>query len=165
MKSLIRVSVAAAIVCFLLFPPMQGSASAQGTVNTGILTCHVAGGFGYILGSTRTMNCTFRPNSGSEEYYHGSMSTFGADIGYLATSSIVWAVLAPSGSSTQGALAGTYGGVSARAAILGGAGVNALVGGFGHSIALQPVSVEGNTGLYIGGGLGVMNLEAGDLEY
>lgn len=164
MKSLTH-AAAYALICFLLSTPMTGTASAAGAVHTGILTCHVAGGFGYILGSTRTMDCNFRPNSGSDEEYHGSMSTIGADIGYLASSSIVWAVLAPSANSLPGALAGTYGGISARVALLGGAGVNALVGGFENSIALQPVSVEGNTGLYIGGGVGVMSLRQGDSSY
>jgi hypothetical protein len=163
MKFLLRVAASVAMICFLLNTPMKGRAVAG--VHAGILTCHVAGGFGYILGSTRAMNCNFRPNSGSDEEYHGSMSTIGADIGYLASSSIVWAVLAPSASSLPGALAGTYGGVSARVALLGGAGVNALVGGFGNSIALQPVSVEGNTGLYIGGGVGIMSLKVGDPSY
>ena len=153
------------IAGLMLATPMNPTESAQATVNAGILTCHVAGGLGYIIGSSRAMQCNFRPNSGVNEEYHGSMSTIGADIGYLASSSIVWAVLAPSASTKAGALAGTYGGVSMRAAIIGGAGINALVGGFENSIALQPLSIEGNTGLYIGGGIGVMSLKAGDPSY
>ena len=163
----LRVSAAALIVCFLLGAPMKSTASAQsnGSVNTGVLTCEVAGGFGYVIGSTRQMQCSYAPTSGATEDYHGSMSTIGADIGYLASSAIVWAVVAPSSTSRSGALAGIYSGVSARAAIIGGTGVNALIGGFQNSIALQPLSIEGDTGLYVGAGIGIMNLKAGAVEY
>ena len=163
-----RVSAAALIVCFLLGAPMKSTASAQsnGTVNAGILTCEVAGGFGYVIGSTRLMQCSYTPSSGgAAEDYHGSMSTIGADIGYLASSAIIWAVLAPSSTSQSGALAGIYSGVSARAALIGGTGVNALIGGFQNSIALQPLSIEGDTGLYVGAGIGIMNLKAGAVDY
>ncbi|MDO8434576.1 MAG: DUF992 domain-containing protein [Candidatus Binatus sp.] len=167
MASRIRVSIVSLIVCLALGAPMKDAVAAQGgaTVQAGILTCHVAGGFGYIIGSSRAIHCNFKPNSGVIEEYHGTMSTLGADIGYLASSAIIWAVLAPSSSTQPGALAGTYGGVSIRAAILGGTGINALVGGFKNSIALQPLSIEGNTGLYIGGGIGVMSLKASDPAY
>jgi hypothetical protein len=111
------------------------------------------------------MQCSYQPNSGTTEYYYGSMSTIGVDIGYLAKSNLVWAVIAPASASGTGALAGTYLGASARAAVIGGAGVNALIGGFQNSVALQPLSVEGDSGLYLGGGLGIMNLKAGDQGY
>ena len=42
------------------------------------------------------------------------------------------------------------------------AGVNVMTGGFRKSIALQPVSVEGNTGLYVGAGFASMSLELAD---
>ena len=68
-------------------------------------------------------------------------------------------------STGTGALAGTYIGASVRAAIIGGTGLNALVGGFQNSVALQPLSVEGNSGFYLGGGIGIMDLKAGEREY
>jgi len=42
-----------------------------------------------------------------------------------------------------------------------GAGVNALVGGLNRSISLQPVSIEGNTGLNVAGGVASMTLKHG----
>jgi hypothetical protein len=41
--------------------------------------------------------------------YLGSITKFGADIGYLQSAVIVWAVLAPTTNLGQGALAGHYG--------------------------------------------------------
>ena len=37
-------------------------------------------------------------------------------------------------------------------------GANALVGGFDRSFTLQPISIEGNTGLNVAGGIGAMSL-------
>ena len=58
-----------------------------------------------------------------------------------------------------GALEGRYGGVTAGATIGVGLGANVLLGGFDQSIALQPLSVEGNTGLNLAAGIGAMRLQ------
>ena len=68
------------------------------------------------------------------------------------------AVIAPSSVPSSGALAGNYFGGTAQAAVGIGGGVNVLLGGFDKSIALQPVSVEGDTGLYLGLGIAAMSL-------
>jgi Protein of unknown function (DUF992) len=60
-----------------------------------------------------------------------------------------WLVLAPTAQIGPGELAGSYGGVSAGAAVGVGAGANVLVGGSNRSFALQPVSIEGQTGLSV----------------
>ena len=59
-----------------------------------------------------------------------------------------------------GLLTGHYGGATAGATIGLGAGGNILVGGFDGSIALQPFSIEGNTGLNVAGGIAVMDLDS-----
>ena len=69
-----------------------------------------------------------------------------------------WAVLAPTTNLGQGALAGHYGGATASAAVGVGAGANVLVGGFNSSIALQPVSIEGQNGLNVAAGVMALNL-------
>jgi hypothetical protein len=58
-----------------------------------------------------------------------------------------------------GALAGHYGGATASAAIGVGAGANVLVGDFKHSIALQPVSIEGENGLNVAAGIAELSLK------
>ena len=40
-----------------------------------------------------------------------------------------------------------------------GLGANVLVGGLDKSVALQPLSVQGNTGLNIAAGVGVISLK------
>jgi hypothetical protein len=138
---------------------MAGSARAdQIKVKTGYLTCHEAAGWGFIVGSSHKLHCTYSSNKGRTEYYTGSISKFGADIGYLKSAVILWAVAAPTTDLGAGALGGDYGGVQASLALGVGGGANVLVGGFHKSITLQPISVEGQNGLNVAAGIGAMTL-------
>lgn len=137
-----------------------GPASATKGVNVGVLKCTVDGGIGLILGSSKDMKCHFAPaGGGPEEVYKGKVNKIGIDIGVTEKSHITWIVFAP-GKTNPGALAGVYVGATADAAIGVGLGANVLVGGFEKSIALQPLSVEGVTGLNIAVGIGEVELHA-----
>src|SRR5271166_1458220 len=127
-------------------------------VKTGYLTCHVAAGWGFIIGSSRDIRCTYSSKNHRTEHYSGSISKFGADIGYLQSAVILWAVAAPTKDLKTGALAGHYGGATASVSLGVGAGANVLLGGFKDSIALQPVSVEGQNGLNVAAGVAAMTL-------
>ncbi len=133
------------------------SAQAQG-VQVGTLTCNVASGFGFIFGSSRAINCTFAPPGGPPQHYVGSIDKFGVDIGYLQGGVIIWTVVAPTANVVPGSLAGTYAGATASATVGVGLGANVLVGGSGNSIALQPVSIQGTTGLNVAAGIAAMTL-------
>ena len=58
----------------------------------------------------------------------------------------------------RGDLRGAYGGVSARVSVGLGLGANVLLGGSDNTIALQPVSVEGQTGLSVNAGISGLEL-------
>ena len=132
-------------------------AQAQG-LQVGILTCNVSSGFGFVFGSSRTVNCTFSPKGGPPQRYVGTINKFGVDIGYLQGGVIVWTVFAPTANLVPGALSGTYTGATGSATVGVGVGANALVGGSGNSIMLQPVSIEGTTGLNVAAGIAEMAL-------
>ena len=132
-------------------------AQAQG-VQVGTLTCNVASGFGFVFGSSRAINCTFAPPGGPPQHYVGSIDKFGVDIGYLQGGVIIWTVVAPTANVAPGSLAGTFGGATASATVGVGLGANVLVGGSGNSIALQPVSIQGTTGLNVAAGIAAMTL-------
>jgi hypothetical protein len=66
----------------------------------------------------------------------------------------------PTADIGRGALAGGYGGVSGSVAAVYGVGGNALIGGSGKSIVLQPISIEGIEGVTIAGGIGTLGLRA-----
>ncbi len=138
--------------------PAPAASGGGAAVRAGYLTCHVAAGWGFIFGSSRKLQCAYALQPGYTEYYTGSITKFGADIGYLSSGVILWAVLAPTTNLGQGALAGHYGGATASAAVGVGAGANVLVGGFNSSIALQPVSIEGQNGLNVAAGVAQMTL-------
>ena len=135
-----------------------GSPGQAQTVKAGVLTCNVSSGFGFIFGSSRSINCTFAPAGGPPQHYVGSIDKFGVDIGYTKGGVLVWTVLAPTTSPAPGSLAGSYGGATASATVGAGVGANVLVGGSGNSISLQPLSIEGNTGLNVAAGVAALTL-------
>ena len=131
-------------------------ANAQSAVEIGVLNCTVAGGIGFIFGSSKDMSCRFE-HPGGVERYSGTISKFGLDIGVTGKAYMKWAVLAPRTNFQPGALEGNYGGATAEATAGLGVGANALVGG-GNSITLQPLSVQGQTGLNVAAGIASMKL-------
>jgi hypothetical protein len=138
----------------VLAPP----AHAQG-VRVGVLNCNVSSGFGFIIGSSRSINCTFSGAGGHVEHYVGSINRFGVDIGYIRGGVLIWSVLAPTATPAPCALAGNFGGATAQATVGVGVGANVLIGGSANSITLQPVSIEGTTGLNVAAGIASMTLQ------
>ncbi|HEY1613367.1 MAG TPA: DUF992 domain-containing protein [Rhizomicrobium sp.] len=136
---------------------LGGSADASG-VKVGVLNCHVSSGWGFIFGSSKDLHCNFSPSGHSGERYVGTVSKFGVDVGYTGGGVLVWDVIAPTDSMKKGALAGGYAGATASATAGVGVGANVLIGGFKNSITLQPVSIEGNTGLNVAAGIGSISL-------
>jgi hypothetical protein len=153
-----NLTLAAFVLALLALAAAPALAAGKMTVKTGYLTCHVASGWGFIIGSSRQIHCTYSSKNHPHEHYTGSISKFGADIGYLQSALILWAVAAPTTDLGPGALAGHYAGAQASLALGVGAGANVLIGGFKKSIALQPVSVEGQNGLNVAAGIGAMSL-------
>ena len=151
-----RATVAAAALAIGALA-MAGPTRAEG-VKTGVLTCNVARGWGFIFGSSRSLRCTFSQTSGAVERYTGRIRKFGVDIGYQSAGVIIWGVFAPTVDIGKGALAGDYGGATGSAAVGVGAGANVLIGGFQKSITLQPVSIEGTTGLNVAAGIAEVTL-------
>ncbi|HTW86623.1 MAG TPA: DUF992 domain-containing protein [Candidatus Binataceae bacterium] len=142
--------------------PTESGGGSKATVRVGYLTCHVASGWGFIFGSSRKVKCAFSMSGSSQgytEYYTGAITKFGADIGYMQSAVMLWTVVAPTTNLGEGSLSGHYGGATASVALGVGAGANVLVGGFKHSIALQPVSIEGQTGLNVAAGVVQLTLK------
>ena len=136
---------------------LSAPAQAQNSVQSGSLTCDVSAGIGFIIGSQRSVNCTFQPNAGPPEYYSGTISKLGVDIGVTGGGVMVWLVFAPT-NRPIGALSGTYVGGAADASVIVGAGANALVGGSNRTVALQPLSVQGQVGLNVAAGVAGLDL-------
>ena len=134
------------------------AAPAEARMRAGLLTCHVEPGVSFIIGSQKALTCHYKSVRGYRELYHGRITRLGLDIGFTTGGTIAWAVYAPSRRG-PGALAGVYGGASGEATIGGGVGANVLVGGFRHSITLQPVSVGAQRGLDLAVAVSGLELE------
>jgi hypothetical protein len=123
----------------------------------GVLTCRTSASLGLIVGSHQKLSCRFTPDAGGPpETYFGHINRLGLDLGVRAGGAMVWAVLAPTTGMHHGALAGTYVGGSGSVSVGLGANANVLVGGSHRSVALQPLSVEGQVGVNLA--LGVAGL-------
>ena len=137
--------------------PIPASAQANRT-KVGTLSCDISGGIGLIITSKKDLTCMFTPSQpGPREVYVGSITKFGLDLGATAGGEMVWAVFAPT-NRKFGALAGNYGGATAEATVGAGLGANALVGGSDRTVALQPVSVQGQAGLNVAAGVAELRL-------
>jgi hypothetical protein len=144
--SFISLAVFAAMIA------LASPASAQARV--GFLHCAVAPGAGMVITSARALDCTFMPSvPGPIEHYVGTVTRYGLDLGVTGPGDIDWGVLAPTAIPGPGALAGTYGGVGGVATLGIGGGAALLTGGNGLTTSLQPLSVHGQSGANIAGGI------------
>ncbi len=137
------------------------SAQAQRPVweQAGTLSCDVSAGIGLIIGSRREVNCLFTPNyPAPPEQYIGSITKVGLDLGVTGGGQLVWAVQM-STTRRRGVLAGSYAGASAEASAVVGLGANVLVGGNERSVALQPLSVQGQVGINVAAGIAEISLQ------
>jgi hypothetical protein len=135
-------------------PPAQAQ---QSRVQVGTLTCSMSSSIGLVVGSQKNVNCIFKGDGGPDEAYTGTMTTVGLDVGFTSGGAIVWGVFAGT-NRYVGMLNGTYAGATAEATVAAGLGANALVGGSNRTVALQPLSVQGQTGLDVAGGIGALDL-------
>ena len=155
LRNLFAAAVIAAASLALTATP---SAAQPRQVQVGTLTCSLSASIGLIVASQKNVNCVFRGRPGEpEEAYTGTMTTVGVDIGVTSGGVIIWAVFADT-DRYFGMLTGTYAGATAEVSVAAGLGANVLVGGSHRSVALQPLSVQGQIGLNIAGGIGALEL-------
>ncbi|HEX4239675.1 MAG TPA: DUF992 domain-containing protein, partial [Xanthobacteraceae bacterium] len=120
-------------------------------VQVGTLACSISAGVGLVVASQRNVSCNFQPDGGPPEAYTGTMTRIGVDVGFTSGGAMVWGVFADT-NRYAGMLTGTYAGATAEATVAAGLGANVLVGGSNHSVALQPLSVQGQVGLNVAAG-------------
>lgn len=128
----------------------------------GSLSCDVSDNTGFIFGSTRELTCTFNPiQEGLEdEVYLGEINRWGIDVGKTQNGQMSWLVLAPTEAEyAEGGLNGSYKGVSAEATLGVGLGANVMVGGGEDTLALQPLSLNTQTGVNFAVGVGEIVLQ------
>lgn len=157
MKNFALTLTALAATSLLATALATGQAFAQAKVKAGTLTCTGGAGVGLILGSKKSYDCTYISLSNRSERYSASITKIGLDVGVTNESTMIWTVLAPT-EVVKGGLRGNYAGATADAAIGIGGGAKVLLGGSGNTIALQPVSVQGQTGLNLAVGVAELSI-------
>ncbi|KZL21565.1 hypothetical protein PsAD2_00864 [Pseudovibrio axinellae] len=153
---------AVAVLCFSssAFSADTSKATATETqsdrpkLEIGTLRCELGEGTNFVVGSTHKLGCLFKSTNGKRvEAYTGTIKSYGIDIGPVTSGTLVWGVFAPAVDLKLGSLSGTYAGVSAGIALGAGVQANALIGGLNKSIALQPFSLQGQTGVNLTAGV------------
>ena len=157
MLSVKRLTTFGIAIAALMTP--LASADALPPVRAGILQCQGGQNVGFVVGSVTSLECVFKSEGRRPEPYIATVRRYGLDLGITAQTQLAWAVNAPNNRVDRGDLAGNYGGVGANASVGIGGGGNFLIGGPANSYALQPISLQGQTGLNVAAGIADLQLE------
>jgi Protein of unknown function (DUF992) len=130
-------------------------------VQVGILECRGAASMGFVVGSVTNLGCVLRADGMPEDRYVATIRKVGLDLGITQETALAWGVYAPVARLGPGDLSGDYVGAQGSASVGVGLGGNVLVGGSANSIALQPLSVQGQVGLNVAAGLESLELRPG----
>ena len=130
-------------------------------VQVGILECRGAASVGFVVGSVTNLGCVLRADGMPEDRYVATIRKVGLDLGITQETALAWGVYAPVARLGPGDLSGDYVGAQGSASVGVGLGGNVLVGGSANSIALQPLSVQGQVGLNVAAGLESLELRPG----
>jgi hypothetical protein len=151
---LMRKTMALAVMASVTMVSVAASFPAQAKARVGTLSCDVSAGIGLIIFQKQTMTCTFTPDQGGPiGRYTGQIDEYGVALGAVEKGHLIWGVIAETVGIQPGALAGTYAGLGAEATAGVGLGANVLIGGTGRAFSLQPISVEGQIGVNVAGGV------------
>ncbi|MGH8430882.1 MAG: DUF992 domain-containing protein, partial [Solimonas sp.] len=132
--------------------------NAGSRIYIGALTCNVSGSTGYVLGSTKKLDCVFLDRNGSTAQYDGTINKFGLDIGYTKAVHSVWRVYSLGSDKGANALAGTYVGEDSTVAAGSQAGGNWIYGGNNREIAMIASGVVKDAGYNFATGVAEMAL-------
>jgi len=133
----------------------------QRTVRVGVLECRGGASVGFVVGSVTNLGCVLRADGVPEDRYVATIRKVGLDLGITQETALAWGVFAPVDRLGPGDLSGNYAGAQGSASVGVGLGGNVLVGGSNNSIALQPLSVQGQVGLNVAAGLESLELRPG----
>lgn len=161
-----KIAIAAALAltvgaCMQQSTPQQlNTTNANSRIYIGSLTCNIAGGTGYVLGSSKSMECVFLSKDGAQSAeYTGTIDKVGVDIGYTKAIHTIWRVYSLGSDRAATTLSGTYVGEQTTAAAGSQAGGNWLYGGPNAEIGMIASGIVQNAGYNLAMGIGAMTLK------
>lgn len=147
------------LFCLSLVMGASRANAQESRARAGELVCRGGPSVGLIVGSSQRLSCTFRSFETGRRYtYSGTMSRVGLDIGVTSGSRLLWLVFSAQSRVKRNTLAGRYVGASGDASFGFGLGANILIGGRNRSISLQPLSIQGQTGVNLAVGVSRLTL-------
>lgn len=161
MTSLLRLLGVTTVTLIASIASLAGAQAQSNRVQIGVLECRGGASVGFVVGSVTNLGCVLRADGRPDEPYVATIRKVGLDLGITQETALGWAVFAPVERSGFGDISGNYAGAQGSASVGVGLGANVLVGGSANSIALQPLSVQGSTGVNVAVGLEGLELRPG----
>lgn len=162
MRAFLRSAIPAGLAAAVLATSSPGAHAQQmNRVKVGVLECRGGASIGFVVGSVTHLGCVLRVEGYPEDRYVATIRKVGVDLGITQETALAWVVYAPVARLGPGDLSGDYAGAQGSAAVGVGVGGNVLVGGSANSIALQPLSLQGQVGLSVSAGLESLELRPG----
>lgn len=140
-------------------PQQLNTTNANSRIYIGALSCNVAGGTGYVLASSKTMECVFLDRNGQSAEYSGTINKVGIDIGYTKAVHTVWRVYSLGSDRKANQLSGTYVGEQGTVAAGGQAGGNWIYGGPNAEIGMVASGIVKDAGYNLATGIAEMSLK------
>ncbi|MDU0956225.1 MAG: DUF992 domain-containing protein [Bradyrhizobium sp.] len=146
-----RLLVLSIVLLGVLAPLAQAHAARP--MRAGVLECEGRRTSGKLVMSQARLRCVFRSEGRQPERYVAKIRRYGLDLGLTDETRMAWAVNAPVNDFGRSELRGRYGGLTANAAALVGFGGSLLFRDSGRTTALQPISLQGQTGINLAAGV------------
>ena len=141
-------------------PQQLNTTNANSRIYIGALSCNVAGSTGYVLGSSKTMECVFLGKDGQSAEYCGTINKVGIDIGYTKAVHTIWRVYSLGSDRGVTQIGGTYVGEQGTVAAGGSqAGGNWLYGGPNAEIGMVASGIVKDAGYNLATGIAEMSLK------
>ncbi len=151
-------AVASSIAAFAALALVPAAHAQRG--GSSELRCSVARGFGFIVGSNRKVTCVYYRRDGAVEFYVGSTSRVGVDIGPNNPARAAYQVVGAD-PTASGMLQGDFAGPGFGAIVGAGIGADVLVG---QGVTLLPIANVYDTGANVNAGLGILHLDYAGTE-
>lgn len=140
-------------------PQQLNTTNTNSRIYIGALSCNVAGGTGYVLGSSKTMECVFLSKDGQSAEYSGTINKVGIDIGYTKAVHTVWRVYSLGSDRKANQLSGTYVGEQGTVAAGNQAGGNWIYGGPNAEIGMVASGIVKDAGYNLATGIAEMSIK------
>jgi hypothetical protein len=167
MKLIVKAAVAAALAATVGACNMNQSSPQQlNTTNTnsriyiGSLSCNVGGSTGYVLASSKSLDCVFLNKDGTQSaQYTGTIDKVGVDIGYTKAVHTIWRVYSLGSDRGPTNLGGTYVGEQGTAAAGNQAGGNWIYGGPNAEVGMLASGIVQDAGYNLAAGIAAMTIK------